>query len=37
MVNGYDHPNRLGADRWVALAGARGACWRRARRVRHWW
>lgn len=24
IVNGYDHPNRLGADRWVALAGARG-------------
>ncbi len=24
ITNGYDHPNRLGADRWVALAGARG-------------
>ena len=23
VVNGYDHPNRLGADRWVALVGAR--------------
>jgi type III pantothenate kinase len=23
VVNGYDHPHRLGADRWVALAGAR--------------
>jgi type III pantothenate kinase len=23
IVNGYEHPNRLGADRWVALAGAR--------------
>jgi type III pantothenate kinase len=23
--NGYDHPSRLGADRWVALVGAR-AC-----------
>jgi type III pantothenate kinase len=23
LTNGYDHPNRLGADRWVALAGAR--------------
>ena len=23
IENGYDHPNRLGADRWVALAGAR--------------
>jgi type III pantothenate kinase len=24
VVNGYDHPARLGADRWVALIGARG-------------
>jgi type III pantothenate kinase len=23
VVNGYDHPNRLGVDRWVALIGAR--------------
>ena len=23
IVNGYDHPSRLGADRWVALIGAR--------------
>jgi type III pantothenate kinase len=23
VANGYDHPNRLGADRWVALIGAR--------------
>jgi type III pantothenate kinase len=23
LVNGYDHPGRLGADRWVCLAGAR--------------
>jgi type III pantothenate kinase len=23
LVNGYDYPHRLGADRWVALAGAR--------------
>jgi type III pantothenate kinase len=23
LVNGYEHPGRLGADRWVALAGAR--------------
>jgi type III pantothenate kinase len=22
VINGYDHPNRLGADRWVALIGA---------------
>ena len=24
IVNGYDHPTRLGADRWVAMIGARG-------------
>jgi type III pantothenate kinase len=23
VSNGYDHPNRLGADRWVAMIGAR--------------
>src|SRR5450755_3411987 len=23
VTNGYDHPTRLGADRWVALIGAR--------------
>jgi type III pantothenate kinase len=23
VLNGYDHPTRLGADRWVALIGAR--------------
>ena len=23
VINGYDHPNRLGTDRWVALIGAR--------------
>ena len=23
LVNGYEHPSRLGADRWAALAGAR--------------
>lgn len=23
VVNGYDHPTRLGADRWVAMIGAR--------------
>jgi type III pantothenate kinase len=42
VINGYDHPSRLGADRWVALIGAR---WRvlaaaaagRADRGRHWW
>jgi type III pantothenate kinase len=24
VTNGYDHPSRLGADRWVAMIGARG-------------
>jgi type III pantothenate kinase len=28
LVNGYDHPARLGADRWVAMIGA----WHRMRR-----
>jgi len=23
LVNGYDHPTRLGSDRWVAMVGAR--------------
>ena len=23
LINGYDHPTRLGADRWVAMIGAR--------------
>lgn len=23
LLNGYDHPTRLGADRWVAMVGAR--------------
>jgi type III pantothenate kinase len=23
VINGYDHPHRLGADRWAALVGAR--------------
>lgn len=23
VVNGYDHPTRLGADRWIAMIGAR--------------
>jgi type III pantothenate kinase len=27
VTNGYDHPNRLGTDRWVALIGA----WQRVR------
>ena len=29
LTNGYDHPTRLGADRWVAMIGAR------ARMVQH--
>lgn len=33
LVNGYDFPNRLGADRWVALAGARGRVLEAARRT----
>ena len=31
VSNGYDHPARLGADRWVALVGAR---WRLSRQGR---
>ena len=23
LINGYDHPSRLGSDRWVAMIGAR--------------
>ncbi|MEN9671708.1 MAG: hypothetical protein RL018_1985 [Pseudomonadota bacterium] len=23
LINGYDHPSRLGSDRWVAMVGAR--------------
>ena len=23
LINGYDHPTRLGADRWIAMIGAR--------------
>ena len=37
LVNGYDHPTRLGADRWAALAGARSralACARHGGPVR---
>jgi type III pantothenate kinase len=28
LVNGYDYPMRLGADRWVAMIGARGLAMR---------
>jgi type III pantothenate kinase len=31
LVNGYDHPTRLGADRWAALAGARSRALARSR------
>jgi type III pantothenate kinase len=27
LTNGYDHPSRLGADRWVAMIGARQRMW----------
>lgn len=30
VVNGYEHPTRLGADRWAALIGARWHALRRA-------
>jgi len=29
LVNGYDHPTRLGSDRWVAMIGARQRMLRR--------
>ncbi len=31
VENGYDHPSRLGADRWVALVGARARALAEAR------
>jgi type III pantothenate kinase len=31
VTSGYDHPSRLGADRWVALIGARGRALAEAR------
>lgn len=31
VVNGYDHPSRLGADRWVAMIGARQRLLQRGR------
>jgi type III pantothenate kinase len=34
VTNGYDHPTRLGADRWAALAGARWHVLQRARTLR---
>jgi len=35
VTNGYDHPNRLGADRWVALIGARQRVLAQAHRSGH--
>ncbi len=35
IVNGYDHPHRLGADRWVALVGARARVCAAARAAGH--
>lgn len=32
LVNGYDHPARLGADRWVAMIGAHDLLLRRGER-----
>lgn len=32
VINGYDHPSRLGADRWVAMIGARNLLLRRGER-----
>ena len=38
VVNGYDHPLRLGADRWVALIGARQRVLAAgAGATRRWW
>jgi type III pantothenate kinase len=37
IVNGYDHPTRLGADRWVAMIGARHRMLAQGRRGRWWW
>jgi hypothetical protein len=39
VSNGYDHPHRLGADRWVALVGRAPSCAAApaVRRGRRWW
>ncbi len=34
VINGYEHPTRLGADRWAALIGARWHARQRAQRQR---
>jgi type III pantothenate kinase len=36
LTNSYDHPSRLGVDRWVAAIGAAIACSRRGARGRCW-
>ena len=33
LTNGYDHPSRLGSDRWVAMIGARQRLLRRGVRA----
>ena len=35
VVNGYEHPTRLGSDRWAALIGARWHVLQRARQQRN--
>jgi len=37
LVNGYDHPSRLGADRWVAMVAPTSTCCPGVRRARWWW
>ena len=37
VTNGYDHPTRLGADRWVAVIGARAHAGSGALAGRCWW
>lgn len=32
LINGYDHPSRLGSDRWVAMIGARQRLMERGQR-----
>jgi type III pantothenate kinase len=35
LTNGYDHPSRLGSDRWVAMVGARGHMLRRLKEPKY--
>jgi type III pantothenate kinase len=37
LVNGYDHPTRLGADRWVAMIGAWHRLQAQGAPGRWWW